>query len=176
MLVLGFVPLYWVKLIQLLGISYFIDVCINQLAYTTENEQLKPRIWWLGSDDLSLQFGDFLSSILIFRGVVWSPKKIHPSSNDRTEVFQCWRVEIGSCIGSFGGMICLRVKWTKGGDLEFYDHWCFKSVAPRNRTWQRKNKHLNMYLLLKLMSFHCHVSFQGHICVEFSSTHQWINA
>ena len=114
MLVLGFVPLYWVKLIQLLGISYFIDVCINQLAYTTENEQLKPRIWWLGSDDLSLQFGDFLSSILIFRGVVWSPKKIHPSSNDRTEVFQCWRVEIGSCIGSFGGMICLRVKWTKG--------------------------------------------------------------
>ena len=26
--------------------------------------------------------------------------------------------------------------------------------------------------LLKLMSFHCHVSFQGHICVEFSSTHQ----
>ena len=33
-------------------------------------------------------------------------------------------------------------------------------IHPRKLGWQWKNKHLKMYLLLKMVMFHCHVSFR----------------
>ena len=34
-------------------------------------------------------------------------------------------------------------------------------TPPSSLTWQWKNNHLKMYLLLKMVIFQCHVSFQG---------------
>ena len=36
-----------------------------------------------------------------------------------------------------------------------------KRFTPRKLTWQWKNKHLKMYILLNILYFHCHVSFRG---------------
>ena len=36
-----------------------------------------------------------------------------------------------------------------------------EKVRPRKLTWQWKNSHLKMYLLLKIGIFQCHVNFRG---------------
>ena len=49
----------------------------------------------------------------------------------------------------------------------------FFSIHPWKLTWHWKINHLKMYFLLKMGSFHCHVSFSG-VCVDAHVSMSWL--
>lgn len=93
----------------------------------------------------------------MFRGVFFGRPKKNPPFKTTTglKCFSAEELRLEAVLEALLGMICLLFR--------------FESVNPPETEHDKgKAIRLKMYLLLKLLSFHCHVSFQGHICVEFS--------
>ena len=79
-----------------------------------------------------------------------------------------WRIWQGGSKGSkgslsfcgFSSVCCDNEKLVTGGSWQWW-HWNLKELPPWKPTWQWKNNNLKMYLVLKMVIFHCHVFFRG---------------
>ncbi len=91
----------------------------------------------------------------------WSSKYGFPSVLQLGRWYCPWSFVASWCKAVYESSVVIFLCGKKTGEKKCLETWGDLKITLQKLTWKCKIRHLNMYFLLKMVIFQCHVSFQG---------------